>query len=168
MKQKFLPCFQICYSQHRCIPARLPSSPLWAKDLEKIGKKSFTPYSKAGHQACGGVGFDNGKPFCVAVNLSAPLMCRAIGFFLYKASLWAPPCARRWRWVGLQRRCRPGSRPASLSLSDCGIQPAVRECKTGKRSRVEPRSRRELGRQGKWFCSSHPLRFEPHTWEQVW
>ena len=39
MKQKFLPCFQICYSQHRCIPARLPSSPLWAKDLEKNGKK---------------------------------------------------------------------------------------------------------------------------------
>ena len=58
-----------------------------SKGFRKEWQKSFAPYSKTGHQACGGVGFDNGKPFCVAVNLSAPLMYRAIGFFLYKASL---------------------------------------------------------------------------------
>ena len=52
-----------------------------SKGFRKEWQKSFTPYSKAGHQASGGVGFDNGKPFCVAVNLSAPLMYRAIGFF---------------------------------------------------------------------------------------
>ena len=56
-----------------------------SKGFRKDWRKSFSPYSKAGHQACGGVGFDNGKPFCVAVNLSAPLMYRAIGFFLYKS-----------------------------------------------------------------------------------
>ena len=64
-----------------------------SKGFRKEWQKSFAPYSKAGHQACGGVGFDNGKPFCVAVNLSAPLKYRAIGFFFIQSIIIDPHLA---------------------------------------------------------------------------
>ena len=72
-KEKKSPCFQICCSPRTCIPVRQPSSPLWKGQHKIFTQEKLQPYSEAGHQAGGGVGFDNGKPLGVAVNLPAPL-----------------------------------------------------------------------------------------------
>ena len=96
-KREKSPCFQICCLPRRCILVHRPSSPLWKdKDEKKLKKSTWNPPNgKAGHQAGGGVGFDDRKPLGVAVNLPAPLELMFLKRHRFISSIDPSPCARR-------------------------------------------------------------------------